>query len=75
MVAKEKGTQIIQHFLNTHNVDTLMQEVTSTPSDQLDPETLAKIDFVCDEISNFSYLHQTYCYFASNLLARQCDDQ
>ena len=60
-VMKEKGTQIIYHFLHTYHVDSLLQG-------KLDS---SKIDYVCEEVSNFSYLFHTYCNFVASLIYRQ----
>ena len=55
-VIKERGTQIVSHFFNTKDLD------KQTQSDQ--------IDYLCEEMTNFSYLYRTYYNFVSCLIFR-----
>ena len=71
-VAKEKGTQVIQHFLNVHQVENLLASVQGRTD--LDEIIIDQVNFVCEEISNFSYIHQNYCMFVSNLVSKQSDN-
>lgn len=59
-VMKQRGTQILQHFLNSHKVEDCVQ------GDGFD-----KADYLCEEMSNFSYLYMTYYHFIISLIYRQ----
>lgn len=61
-VMKEKGTQIMQHFLHTHEVERCLK------TKKFDTE---KVDYLCEESSNFSYLYHTYSNFVVSLIYRQ----
>lgn len=73
-VAKEKGTQVIQHFLITNNVEQIFAEVTNAdlPLDELKQQ---QCDYLCEEISNFSFLYQTYNHFICHMVHRQTKNE
>ena len=73
-VAKEKGTQVIQHFLITNQVEQTFTELINAdlPLDELKQQ---QCDYLCEEISNFSFLYQTYNHFICHLVHRQTKNE
>lgn len=69
-MAKEKGTQVIEHFLHTNGVDDFVRDIHSSVSLTTVQQTTA--DYLCEEIANFSFYYQTYCHFVCTTIYKQC---
>ena len=69
-VAKEKGTQVIEHFLHTNNVDQFVNDLVNSVTLTTVQQTQA--DYLCEEIANFSFYYQTYCHFVCTTIYKQC---
>lgn len=72
-VSKEKGTQIIEHFLHNSQLDhfhNLLSRQHQTDF-QLLPDQEFEIDLLCEEICNFSYYYQNYRIYVLNFLYTQ----
>ena len=76
-VAKEKGTQVIQHFINSKKLEQVVADVnTATDPSTANPYSSVPLsdsletqaDYLCEEISNFSYLFRTYYNFISSVV-------
>lgn len=68
-VAKEKGTQVISHFLHQAEVEKVIKDLQTSVS--LTEVQQTQADYICEEIANFGFYYQTYCHFVCSTIYRQ----
>ena len=73
-VSKEKGTQIIEHFILNCQIENLMS-IHLDETQTLSSDQEFEIDLLCDELSNFSYYYQNYRIYILNFLYKQMENQ
>lgn len=72
-LSKEKGTQIIEHFYVSMEVDRVAAPFMSIGNanykfEEMTPKTEYGVDLLCEEISNFSYYYEKYRIYVLNFL-------